>query len=290
MSGMEILEEWSIKNKDADPILRAVVLHAWFVHIHPFRDGNGRTSRAITNLELIRKGYPSIIIRRQQDRDRYITALRESDLAGDISLLAELIVDRFQGALIGLEAAAKEMEGYDPITIKIREAQQRKLEVWNRSVELLFQVVIDRLTPLIENAGGKITPRVYRDSLSLDEYLSLCRLETVSMSWAFSLKATVPGLAEIDRLAWIGFQDHRHRLAFGNLPASPAIYWSKRNLNGYPTWIKAENDEFEIESMTITPGEGDRWHVLFYNKAPQSVSTSELGQVIALEIARLVAR
>jgi Fic family protein len=289
MDEMEKLETWSIKNKDTDPILRAVVLHAWFVHIHPFRDGNGRTARAITNLELIRQGYPSIIVRRHQDRDRYIASLRESDLGGDVSLLAELFIERFQGALIGLEAAAKEIEGYDPVTIKIREAQQRKLDVWNRSVDLLFQVVIDRLTPLIENAGGNLSGRVYRDSLSLDEYLGLCRSETVSMSWAFSLKASVPGLAAIERLAWIGFQNPKLRQKLGTVPASPAIYWSKRNPNGYPTWIQTTNDELGIESMTITPGEGDRWHVLRSDNSLQTVSTSELGHLIATGIASLVA-
>jgi Fic family protein len=289
MDEMEKFENWSIKNREADPILRAVVLHAWFVHIHPFRDGNGRTARAITNLELIRQGYPSIIVRRQQDRDRYISSLRESDLAGDISLLAELFIERFQGALIGLESAAKEMEGYDPMTIKIREAQQRKLDVWNRSVDLLFQVVIDRLTPLIEGVGGKLTARVYRDSLSLDEYFSLCRFETVSMSWVFSLKASAPGLAAIERLAWIGFRDHKLRAKLGDTPASPAIYWSKRNPNGYPTWIQATDDELGIESMTITPGEGDRWHVLRSDNSLQTVSTSDLGQMIASGIADLIA-
>lgn len=35
-----------------DPIVRAAIAHLWFVTIHPFDDGNGRISRAISDLAL----------------------------------------------------------------------------------------------------------------------------------------------------------------------------------------------------------------------------------------------
>lgn len=44
------------------PVERAARLHADLVIIHPFRDGNGRTSRLIMNLELMRAGFPTVII------------------------------------------------------------------------------------------------------------------------------------------------------------------------------------------------------------------------------------
>ena len=40
--------------QDGQALLRAIVLKTWLTHIHPFVDGNGRTSRAVMNLELIR--------------------------------------------------------------------------------------------------------------------------------------------------------------------------------------------------------------------------------------------
>ena len=65
MEAMEHWEAWSAANLDGSALLRAIVLHTWLTHIHPFADGNGRTSRAVLNLELIRGGFPSVIIRRK---------------------------------------------------------------------------------------------------------------------------------------------------------------------------------------------------------------------------------
>ena len=40
----------------------AARVHTDFVNIHPFVDGNGRTARLIMNLELVRSGFPVVII------------------------------------------------------------------------------------------------------------------------------------------------------------------------------------------------------------------------------------
>ncbi len=43
------------ENEDAlDPVLKAAIAHLWFVTIHPFDDGNGRITRAITDMLLAR--------------------------------------------------------------------------------------------------------------------------------------------------------------------------------------------------------------------------------------------
>lgn len=44
------------------PVERAARVHADFVNIHPFVDGNGRTARLLMNLELLRAGFPIVII------------------------------------------------------------------------------------------------------------------------------------------------------------------------------------------------------------------------------------
>ena len=43
--------------KSLNPILRAGIMHTWFVLIHPFEEGNGRTARALSMLSLALDGY-----------------------------------------------------------------------------------------------------------------------------------------------------------------------------------------------------------------------------------------
>ena len=50
--------EWfnqAAADKDISPIVAASICHLWFVWIHPFCDGNGRTARLLTTLLLIKK-------------------------------------------------------------------------------------------------------------------------------------------------------------------------------------------------------------------------------------------
>ncbi len=50
----------SQRNPAYDPVLRAAICHLWFVTLHPFDDGNGRITRALTDLALSQADSQSI--------------------------------------------------------------------------------------------------------------------------------------------------------------------------------------------------------------------------------------
>ncbi len=54
-------------------------LHAGFVRIHPFADGNGRMARLLANLPVLRAGKPPILLSRSQ-RTSYLRTLAEWQL------------------------------------------------------------------------------------------------------------------------------------------------------------------------------------------------------------------
>jgi Fic family protein len=51
---MDKFLKWFETNNDIDLVIKASIAHLWFVTIHPFDDGNGRITRALTDLLLAR--------------------------------------------------------------------------------------------------------------------------------------------------------------------------------------------------------------------------------------------
>ena len=85
---MEELMEWTViqlEEKELHPLLTISVFVVHFLAIHPFQDGNGRLSRILTTLLLLKEGYryvpysslESII---EKNKDNYYLALRKSQV------------------------------------------------------------------------------------------------------------------------------------------------------------------------------------------------------------------
>lgn len=70
-----------------DPLLRGGIAHFWFVTIHPFEDGNGRLTRAITDLALAQAEHTAIRLYSMSeqifaDRNGYYDILETSQKSG----------------------------------------------------------------------------------------------------------------------------------------------------------------------------------------------------------------
>ncbi|MCT4507838.1 MAG: Fic family protein [Tepidibacter sp.] len=96
---MEKLINWyNNESQRLHPIERAALLHVIFVGIHPFIDGNGRTSRLLLNLELMKNGYPPIVIR-NENRIKYYNALDKAHTTNQHDDFIDLVVEEVNRTL-----------------------------------------------------------------------------------------------------------------------------------------------------------------------------------------------
>jgi Fic family protein len=146
---MRNLIEWLNSGIDIHPVLISGVAQFQFVHIHPFLDGNGRTSRLLSTACLYRAGYDfkklfSISQFYDRDRKAFYRALqnvRESDmdLTGWLEYFTEgLSVQMIEVADRGKQAIRKELIS-------------RKYDLSNRQ-ELLVGFLLEHLTMNVQDA------------------------------------------------------------------------------------------------------------------------------------------
>jgi len=89
------MEQWTRKYH---PLIVAALVHGEFVKIHPFADGNGRTSRLLMNFIAMKNGFPPLVIKKEQ-RFEYYDALDTAHTTGDYTMFANMILEIAERAL-----------------------------------------------------------------------------------------------------------------------------------------------------------------------------------------------
>lgn len=100
-SQMAEFVEWnnSLASRSLHAVERAARVHVDFVGIHPFVDGNGRTSRLLMNLELMKAGFPPVVIPVSRRLEYYQTldhAHTTQDYAPFTQFVAECVQASFE--------------------------------------------------------------------------------------------------------------------------------------------------------------------------------------------------
>ena len=119
---METLVEWLNSETEIHPILMSGISQFQLVHVHPFRDGNGRTSRLLSTLCLYRAGYDFkrlFTISEYYDRDRAvfykaIQDVREQDM--DMTGWLEYFIEGVATQMQEMVERGKEIIRLDMVT------------------------------------------------------------------------------------------------------------------------------------------------------------------------------
>lgn len=85
-------EDLKVKEDALNPIELAAWTHAEFVRIHPFADGNGRTSRLLMNYQLLKCGYLPVSVAKENRLD-YYNALEEYAARGNLNIFADFVAE-----------------------------------------------------------------------------------------------------------------------------------------------------------------------------------------------------
>jgi Fic family protein len=276
---MRDLAAWLTTADDVPPILLSAVSHAWLVHIHPFRDGNGRTARAVGNLQLIRAGYPIVVIR-HKDRQRYYEALRASDI-GDITPFLELVTDRCNDSLHQIDRVRSAVTGVSLAVEKVLEADRRRYQIWSAGIQLLAKTVASTFKDLEDRIGCRIDLQSY-DMPTEEDYRALTERNADGNTWLE--KITVRrGAITRSVLFWIGYSSDELREAMGLSQTIPAVKISVPNSAPPPAWV-AVGPDFPTTAREFAYHDGRYWR-LDYQVDRGTVKPIDNVQVLASEFA-----
>ena len=151
---MNKLIDYINNNNDTDLVIKAGIVHLWFVIIHPFEDGNGRIARALTDMMLARS---------ENTSDRFYSM---SSQIKKVRKSYYEILQITQSQSLNITAWLKWF--LENLILAIDNSEEllndvlKRVEFWEKNKS---QVLNDRqikvITKLLDNFDGKLTSKKY---------------------------------------------------------------------------------------------------------------------------------
>ena len=145
-----------IQKSELHPLLKACIAHFYFVYIHPFGDGNGRTARALSYMMLLQSGYDffryfSISGIVAEERGKYYRSMRNvEDSDGDMTYF----IDAYSGMLA---RTVEQMENH----LKYHVIAGKKLKELEQN-STLNERQLKGAKWLLESSGSNVTVEIWR--------------------------------------------------------------------------------------------------------------------------------
>ena len=145
-----------IQKSELHPLLKACIAHFYFVYVHPFGDGNGRTARALSYMMLLQAGYDffryfSISGIVAEERGKYYRSMRNvEDSDGDMTYF----IDAYSGMLARtVEKMEHHLKYHVLASQKLKELEQ---------CGTLNERQLKGAKWLLESGGSRVTVETWR--------------------------------------------------------------------------------------------------------------------------------
>lgn len=136
MQMMESYVQWINSASEIHPLIKAAFVHLYFVHVHPFDDGNGRSARALSNLYLMKQDYQFINFLAPSDyfdhhRNEYYRAIQNaethaSDATFFILYYLKALAEQLKNVQSEIEKEAKARNIRDILSQKVQAKLDKK--------------------------------------------------------------------------------------------------------------------------------------------------------------------
>ena len=147
---MERFIEWFNSDSKIDEVIKSAVAHLWFVTIHPFDDGNGRVTRALTDMLLARadkskQRFYSMSAQIRLERKSYYDILEKTQ-KGDLNITDWL--------LWFLDCLLKALKSTETVLVRVL----TKADFWQKQKDTDLNVRQKlMLNKLLDGFEGKLT-------------------------------------------------------------------------------------------------------------------------------------
>lgn len=165
MAMMGSYVQWLNSATEIHPLIKAALVHLYFVHVHPFDDGNGRSARALSNLFLMKQDYQFINFLSPSDyfdhhRAEYYRAIQNAETHGSdatffILYYLKALEEQLRDVQVEIQKEEKAKNVKDLLSAKIQARLDKKQ--------------IKALQWMLENSGAMTTKRYCKLGQCSDE-------------------------------------------------------------------------------------------------------------------------
>ena len=194
------------EKKELHPVMLSAIFHFRFVTLHPFDDGNGRMSRILMNMILMRSGYTPAIIR-LDERTQYNANLALAQDGGNIEPFIELVANDTLRSLELLVKAAKgeSVEEKDDLDKEIELLKRNakhdnavQVDINNDEYRAIWQKSINDLLFEIDSKLQKFTELFKKSNIEYHYFAKVTEVNGIKDILDFIISLKSPGVVKID--------------------------------------------------------------------------------------------